>query len=169
MSTTIKKISALICAAMLIISISACGEKNETKESGSASETNSVVSYSDSSAEATTAASTEIPTEATTIAADEATTAAKAEKEQSKTETTDNSIVGVWEYESGGFTYTFKEDGTGTYDVAGNVMKFTYTADGTKLKITYEGSPAMELEYELSGDTLNVKDSTGNDTIYKRK
>ena len=51
-------------------------------------------------------------------------------------------------------------------------MNFTYEADGSTLKITYtdEGVDApMELEYEIDGDALNVKDSMGNDTLYKRK
>ena len=83
---------------------------------------------------------------------------------------TDNGLVGSWEYESGGFTYTFNSDASGVYDVAGTQMKFTYTAENSVLAITYEGSDApMELEYELNGDILNVKDSAGNDTIYHRK
>lgn len=167
MKTKIKKAAALVCVAMLMISISACGEKTETKESSKTSETNSVATYPDSSAaDSTTVAAA---TEATTTAAEIATTAAKADADSSSPAASDANIVGSWEYESGGFVYTFNDNGTGTYDVAGNVMNFTYETDGTKLKITYEGSPAMELEYELNGDTLNVKDSTGNDTIYKRK
>lgn len=157
MSTIIKKAAALVCAAMLVISISACGEKTETKNSSEVSETNSVATYSDSSAAAET-----------TVAAAE-TTAAEATTAAAKAEASNSDLVGSWEYESGGFVYTFNDNGTGTYDISGNVMKFTYTADDTKLTITYEGSPAMELNYELNGDTLNVKDSAGNDTIYKRK
>ena len=68
--------------------------------------------------------------------------------------------------------YTFNADGSGSYDMFGEVMKFTYEADGSTLKITYidEGvDAATELEYAIDGDTLNVKDSLGNDTIYKRK
>ena len=80
------------------------------------------------------------------------------------------SIIGSWEYESGGYTYTFNEDGTGTYDTGGAVMKFTYEATDTELSITYEGNTEpMVLEYTLDGDTLNVKDSFGSDTIYNRK
>ena len=99
----------------------------------------------------------------------------EAQQSESATETAkagaiDNGLVGSWEYESGGFTYTFTEDGSGVYDVAGTKMKFTYTAENSVLSITYEGSTApMQLEYVLSGDTLNVKDSGGNDTIYHRK
>ena len=81
-----------------------------------------------------------------------------------------NSIVGKWEYESGGFTYTFKEDKTGTYDVNGNIMKFTYETDGDKLSILYDGdTTSFDTTYSIEGNKLNVKDSLGNDTIYIRK
>ena len=77
-----------------------------------------------------------------------------------------NSIVGTWTYQSGGYTYVFNEDGTGSY-----VGKdFTYKTEGNKISITYNGSTAaFESEYSINGDTLNIKDSFGNDTIYKRK
>ena len=79
---------------------------------------------------------------------------------------TANTIVGTWEYESGGYTYVFNEDGTGNY----NGAEFTYTTDGSKLAITYSGSTApFETEYSIDGDKLNIKDSAGSDTIYVKK
>ena len=156
MKKPFKKATALICAAMLTCSLAACGEKTETNETT-----------------ATTAAATE---SVTTTAAEQATTAAVTEAvtdattEAAKADASDSDIVGSWEYEGGGFTYTFNDDGTGVYDLVGSQMKFTYTAENGVLAITYEGADApIELEYELSGDTLNVKDSMGSDTIYKRK
>lgn len=81
-----------------------------------------------------------------------------------------NALIGQWEYESGGFIYTFNEDGTGEYDAAGSLMKFTYTLTDKVLSITYEGSDSsLDLNYELDGDVLNVIDSLGSDTIYNRK
>ena len=74
-------------------------------------------------------------------------------------------IVGDWVYENGGYTYHFNEDGTGTYM---DTMKLTYTEDNGKVKITFEGMD-NSLEGTWEGDTLNVKDSFGSDTIYKRK
>lgn len=79
-------------------------------------------------------------------------------------------IVGKWTYDSGNYTYDFKEDGSGIYDASGTVMKFKYELKDNRISILYEGkSNALILEYELDGDTLNIKDSFGNDTIYKRK
>lgn len=81
-----------------------------------------------------------------------------------------NPLVGSWEYTTGGYTYTFNEDGTGTYEMGSSKMEFTYTTDGNKIAITYKGNTsAFETEYSIDGDTLNVKDSIGNDTLYKRK
>ena len=74
-------------------------------------------------------------------------------------------IVGKWTYQSGGYTYTFNEDGTGDY----NGSKFTYTIDGDKLSILYDGNTAaFETTFTIDGDKLDVKDSNGNSTIYNR-
>ena len=75
-------------------------------------------------------------------------------------------IVGKWAYEAGGYTYKFNEDGTGEY----NGAKFTYTIDGDKISILYEGNTApFETTFSIDGDKLDVKDVSGNSTIYNRK
>ena len=77
-------------------------------------------------------------------------------------------IVGKWVHDDS-YTYTFNEDGTGNYDV-GKVMKFTYKIDGNKITILYDGNnSAFETEFSIKDDVLNIKDSFGNDTLYKRK
>lgn len=79
-------------------------------------------------------------------------------------------IVGVWEYENGGYTYTFNDDGTGNYAYYNTKMEFTYKTEGENIEITYKGSSVpLKTVYSINGDTLNVKDSFGKDTIYKRK
>lgn len=81
-----------------------------------------------------------------------------------------NSIVGSWKYESGDYTYTFNEDGTGKYAFGTTALEFTYEIkDGNKISILYKGNTvALETEYKIDGDTLNVIDSLGHDTIYKK-
>lgn len=151
---TTKTIS-LICALFLIISLASCGAKNDAEVTAAPTEP--------------TAASTaaETPAPAKTEAATDA--AIKIEAKASA----DTGLVGSWDYaELSGMIYTFNTDGSGTYDMFGEAMHFTYEADGAVLKITYtdEGvDEPMELEYKIDGDTLNVKDSFGNDTLYKRK
>ena len=79
-----------------------------------------------------------------------------------------NTIVGKWAL--GSYVYTFNEDNTCSYDVAGTLMKCTYKVDGDKLSITYDGNTAsFDTTYSINGNKLNIKDSFGNDTIYTRK
>ena len=84
-------------------------------------------------------------------------------KEKSKK----NTIVGKWEskvYSS--YVYTFNEDGTGDY----SGVKFTYTTEGNKISIKYDGnSVPFKSTYEIKDNELNIKDSFGNDTIYIKK
>ena len=81
-----------------------------------------------------------------------------------------NPIVGQWKYNSGSYIYTFKEDGTGSYEYLGSKMEFTYTLDGNKISILYNGSTSpFESEYSIDGNTLNIKDSFGNDTLYTKQ
>ena len=164
MKSLFSKTAALICAVLMAGSLTACGNKTETKETSEASAATSAVQ------QAVTAAAATAAEQPTTVAGTTEAQRSESAAETAKAGAIDNGLVGSWEYESGGFTYTFNSDGSGVYDVAGTQMKFTYTAENSVLSITYEGSTApMQLEYVLSGDTLNVKDSGGNDTIYHRK
>lgn len=164
MKSLFTKTAVLLCAVLMAGSLTACGNKTETKESSEASAATSAAKQAVTAAAGTTA---EQPTTVPEITEAQRSNPAA---ETAKAVATDNGLVGSWEYEGGGFTYTFNSEGSGVYDVAGNRMKFTYTAENSVLSITYEDSTApMQLEYVLSGDTLNVKDSAGNDTIYHRK
>ena len=85
-----------------------------------------------------------------------------------KKEEKTTSIVGKWALDS--FVYTFNEDKTCTYDVAGTKMECTYEVDGDKLSILYTGDTIpFETTYSIDGNKLNVKDSFGEDTIYTRQ
>ncbi len=86
-------------------------------------------------------------------------------------QTTDKaSIVGDWEYTSGGYTYSFKDNGTGSYSVGDTKMEFTYKDKGDSVEILYKGNTdASTYKYKIDGDTLTIKDSLNNDVIYKRK
>lgn len=83
----------------------------------------------------------------------------------------DKGIVGTWEYKTGGYTYTFNEDGTGTYDVAGNIMNFKYTIDGANISFKYtdEEMETWDTTFSITDDVLNIKDSLGEDTLYKKE
>lgn len=92
------------------------------------------------------------------------------EKKEDEATSNKNPIVGSWKYDGGGYTYTFNEDGTGKYENGISALEFTYeTKDGNILSILYTGSTVpFETEYKIEGDTLNVIDSFGSDTIYKK-
>ena len=76
-------------------------------------------------------------------------------------------LVGTWQSKDySSYVYTFNEDGTGEYIG----MKFTYKTEGNKISIQYENSTVpFESTYEIKDNELNIKDSFGKDTIYKRK
>ena len=78
-------------------------------------------------------------------------------------------IVGSWKYDGADYTYTFNEDGTGKYNAAGTDMEFTYTINENQISILYTGNTApFETEFSINGDTLNIIDSFGSDTLYKK-
>ncbi len=76
-------------------------------------------------------------------------------------------IVGTWQYgSSSSFQYVFKEDKTCSY--AGR--NCTYTIDGDKLSILYDGDTApFETTFKIEDDKLTIKDSFDNDVVYTRK
>ena len=85
----------------------------------------------------------------------------------------DNSkkIIGSWVYvNSDSFVYTFNENGTGTYRIEESKMKFKYEIKDNKILITYEGeTKPFETEFSIKKNVLNIKDSFGKDTLYRRK
>ena len=83
----------------------------------------------------------------------------------------DKGLVGKWKAEgySVDYYYIFNEDKTCAYEMAGAKMECTYEDDGTKVTILYKGNTeSSSYEYKIDGDTLTIKDSFGNDVIYKR-
>lgn len=80
-----------------------------------------------------------------------------------------NPLVGEWEYTSS-FVYTFNEDYTCEYKVAGTVMKCTYEVEKDKLSILYKGdSVPFETTYEIEDNKLTIKDSMGSNVTYTKK
>ena len=89
-------------------------------------------------------------------------------KSQANKET---SIIGSWKNNELNidFIYTFNADGTGNYNAAGTIMEFTYTTEGDDISILYKGDTIpFETKYSINDDTLNVIDSLGQDTLYKK-
>lgn len=78
-------------------------------------------------------------------------------------------IVGTWEYADMDAAYIFNEDGTGAYRFYGAEMPFTYTDDGEKISILYDGNTnANVFAYTISGQTLSIEDSFGEIVEYQK-
>ena len=141
----IMKSLSLVLALLMVLALAACGS-----------------------------AGTETPaadTDAETTAADSGSDVIAADPGDDIPVLINSDLLGSWEYQGGGYIYTFNEDGTGTYDIgAESPMIFTYEATDAALSILYDGNTeAMELEYSIDGNVLNIKDSFGSDTLYNRK
>ena len=113
-------------------------------------------------------------TEVATAAAAETATQAAAKTEaktEAPTEAEASPLVGTWEYEEiEGFIYNFNADGTGTYDVLGEVMSFTYTDKSGTVDIMYDDVDVpYTAEYTIDGNTLIMKDSIGAEVKYIKK
>ena len=142
MSKTIKIVALVLVLCCAVFVLTACDKTTTSNTTGEVD---------------TTVANT-----ATTEGTEESTTSASAG---------DSALVGSWENKSYGssYTYTFNEDGTGKYDAGGTLMEFTYTTSGNKISILYTGNTdPFETEYSIDGDTLNVIDSLGHDTLYEK-
>ena len=82
-----------------------------------------------------------------------------------------NPLAGKWQAKDlPDYIYTFNADGTGQYDMAGNILELTYTVQDGKITMTFltQGYQPVTLAYVLDGDRLNIKDSFGSDTFYNR-
>ncbi len=78
-------------------------------------------------------------------------------------------IVGKWAYGSGStFVFTFNEDKTCNY--TGNGKNCTYTIDGNKLSILYEGETAtFDTTFRIEDDKLIITDSFDNEVTYNKQ
>ena len=139
---------AVLCLLMCAALAGCSGDKEAT-----ANDVTEAAQAATQSAETKAAEATEAPAAAT----EAETTADKAE----------SPLVGTWTYEDGGFTYTFNADGTGAYEVFGEVLNFTYTDNGDSIDVLYDDvdSP-LNLPYSIDGNTLTVKDSFDEEVKY---
>lgn len=89
--------------------------------------------------------------------------------EQSVDPRSPDALVGKWQSERlPDYVYTFNSDRTGQYDMAGKVLRLTYSAEDGRITIKFleEGYTPVTLNYVLEKDRLNIQDSLGKDTFY---
>ena len=78
-------------------------------------------------------------------------------------------IVGKWAYGTGdSFVYTFNEDKTCHYSA--NNRKCTYTINGDKLSILYDGDTApFDTTFKIEDNKLTIVDSFGSEVVYNKR
>lgn len=80
-----------------------------------------------------------------------------------------SALIGSWAYEEDeNFVYTFNANGTGSYEVYGETINFTYTDNGSSVEIVFDDAPGT-FNYTIDGNTLVLVDSTGTDVRYIKK
>ena len=85
------------------------------------------------------------------------------DEEEEETEAK-SQLLGTWESEDG--SYTFNEDGTGTFDD----KSFTYTEKNFGLSITFDGdSEPTPFDYAVAGTKLILKDAEQTEFVYDKK
>ena len=159
-----KKILALILAALMLLSVlTACASKEAEPETEAAEAVEEAAETGEKAAEE--------KSEAGEKAADEK----KEEKpvEEQKSEESPVYLVGGWESGSAisGLKYylTFNEDGTGVQDANGTKKTFTYTVSGSKISMQYEGeAKPTDYAYTFKGGVLHISDPVNGDMDYER-
>ena len=78
-------------------------------------------------------------------------------------------IVGKWAYGTGdSFVFTFNEDKTCHYSA--NNRKCTYTINGDKLSILYDGDTAtFDTTFKIEDNKLTIVDSFGSEVVYNKR
>ena len=73
----------------------------------------------------------------------------------------DSRLFGTWESQSMGFTYTFKDDGSGTLDLGGEVFDVVWWTEDGQLTVTV----ASVLRYAISDGVLTFQ-AVGDGGVY---
>ena len=84
-----------------------------------------------------------------------------------------DSIIGTWENNNDGvvndnISYKFNRNNTGTYKYYTDKIDFTYEDRGNKVVITMNNE-TIEHDYSIKDGILTLKDSYGENVIYKKK
>lgn len=85
----------------------------------------------------------------------------------------DENLVGTWEWELLGddLYYTFNDDGTGHFNIFGDVSEFSWTTSGEQLRINRTGDiPSGEIRnerwnYTINGNRLTIESRQEDDLI----
>lgn len=86
-----------------------------------------------------------------------------------------NPIVGTWDLyrnnkSDSDVYYVFNEDYTGSYTIFGSTKQFKYETKDGYVSIKYDTATVpTEYKYSIDNDIINIVDSFGDDTFYKKR
>ena len=82
-----------------------------------------------------------------------------------------SSLIGSWaSVEVPGTLFIFNGDGTGCLDANGTIMNFSYTDNGSKVEITYEGTSTAQVnEYNVKENILLLSNPDYDSALTYRK
>ncbi len=96
--------------------------------------------------------------------ADDTTAATEATTEEPK-----SSLIGTWEKSEDNSVFTFNPDGTGTYSMGDNSLKFTFEDKGSEMVMKIDTVGTQNVKYSIEGNKLTMTDEAGVTVEYTKK
>ena len=155
MKKNILKIIALVlCLAILTVAFASCGKKTDGTSNNKTATENAANGDNSGNTEGGAEDSGESSGEAQSVAP-------PAEIKIS------GALLGSWSYvNGGGFSYTFYDNGTGVYTASDTSVNFTYTDDGSTVRIMHSDNVPIEYSFTVDGNRLKLTDTFGDTVDY---
>lgn len=99
----------------------------------------------------------------------EDTTAATEAKTEATTEAPKSPIIGTWENPEENSVFTFNPDGTATYSMAENSLKFTYEDKGSVIVLKNASVGTQNVKYSIEGNKITMTDESNVTVEFTKK
>ena len=96
--------------------------------------------------------------------ADDTTAATEATTEEPK-----SPLIGTWENSKEDSVFTFNPDGTGTYSMGENSLKFTFEDKGSTMVVKIDSIGTQNVKYSIEGNKLSMTDEAGVSVEFTKK
>ena len=81
----------------------------------------------------------------------------------------DSALLGTWESDEDGSSFTFSEDGNGSYTLNSAEYKFTFVDNGSSLELNFAAMGPQSSTYTIDGDKLSITDSGNTTKVFTKK